>query len=221
MILDTTSLTNTIDNINSMFLAGEEIVPAQGLEVARWIVSRQGEKGSYRGLPAATPADFEQDMRVFTGEKLLCASARHIMGQEGARATWLLGQDDPNVRRAYDQATRWMHTTPEFEEHGTYCCGRCSLAFWRHIWVGDFEHKEAHLVKGLQQMKDLRLGDGKWRNFPFFYAIYTLAELELDPAHEELKYARPVMERYIKHARADIYAKRKVTIITNILENLN
>ncbi len=221
MILDTSSLTKTIDNINSIFISGEEIVTAAGLEVARWIVSRQGDKGSYRGLPAPTPADFEQGMRVFTGEKLLSASARHIMGQEAARVAWLLGHTDPDVWRAYDQAIGWMRTTPEFEQRGTYCCGRCSLAFWRHIWVGDFDYKEAHLVKGLQVMKDLRLGDGKWRTFPFFYAIYTLSDLDLNPAREELRYARSVMERYIKNVRADVYSKRKVTIITNVLENLN
>ncbi len=221
MILDSTSLTKTIDNINTMFLSGQTIAPAEGLEAARWIVCRQGEKGSYRGLPAPTQADFEQGIRVFTGERLLSASARHIMGQEAARAAWLLGRTDPAVRRAYEQATDWMHAVPDFEQRGTYCCGRCSLAFWRHSWVGDFDNKEAHLSKGLQQMKDLRIGDGKWRNFPFFYAVYTLSELDLEPASAELKYARPAMESYLKRPRADVYSKRRVVIITKILENLD
>jgi hypothetical protein len=221
MILDTTSLTKTIDNINTIFLSGAEIAPAEGFEVARWIVSRQGEKGSYRGLPAPTPVDFERGIRVFTGERLVSASARHIMGQEAARAAWLLGRDDMEVRRAYDQATAWMHAAQDFLEQGTFCCGRCSLAFWRHTWVSEFDHKEANLVKGLQMMNDLRLGDGKWRTFPFFYAIYTLSELDLDAAREELRYARPIMERYVRNIRMDVYSKRKVTIIKKTLENLN
>ena len=175
MILDSSSLVSTLDNINAAFLSGDAIASKEGLEAARWIVSRQGEKGSYRGMPSPTQADFAQGIRVFTGERLVCASARHIMGQEAARAAWLLGRTDPLVKKAYHQATSWMHETQDFQESGTFCCGRCTLAFWRHAWVGDFDNKEAYIVKGLQWLNEMRSGDGKWRRFPFFYAIYTLA----------------------------------------------
>jgi hypothetical protein len=221
MILDTTSLAKTIDNINSKFLEGEEIAPAEGLQVARWIVSRRGAKGSYRGLPAPTTTDFEQGMRVFTGERLVSASARHIMGQEAARAAWLLGNTDMEIRHAYDQATGWMHTAPDFQQQGTFCCARCSLAFWRHTWVGNFEQKETYLAKGLQWMREQRLGDGKWRRFPFFYAIYTLSELDMDPAREELMYARPAMEKSLLKKREDIYSKRRAVIFSKLIESLN
>ncbi len=221
MILDSTSLVSTLDNINTAYLSGEAIASEEGLEAARWIVSRQGEKGSYRGMSAPTQADFTNGIRLFTGEKLVCASARHIMGQEAARATWLLGRSDSTVCNAYNQATGWMHEVQDFQTSGTFCCGRCTLAFWRHAWVGDFDQKEAHIVKGLQNMKEMRLGDGKWRNFPFFYAVYALSELELEPARSELHYARPVMERYIKRAPLEVFSKRKIAILNNVLENLN
>ncbi len=221
MILDSTSLRITLDNINAIFLSGKEIAPEEGLEVARWIVSRQGEKGSYRGMSAPTPEDFEHGIRVFTGERLLSASARHIMGQEAARAAWLLGRKDPAVRSAYHQATGWMHETSDFQQKGTFCCGRCTLAFWRHTWVGDFNKKKAHIEKGLRLMNDRRTGDGKWRSYPFSYAIYTLSELDLEQARSELRYAIPVMERYIRHPRQDDYSKRRVTLFTNVLEKIN
>jgi hypothetical protein len=171
MILDPNSLMKTVDNINQRFLNNETISGEEGMEAARWIISRRGEKGSYRGMFAPTQSDFDQGIRVFTGERLVCASARHIMGQEAARATWLLGNQDSIVREAYDQATIWMHETTEFQQSGTFCCGRCTLAFWRHFWVGNFNNKETQISKGLVAMKNLRLGDGKWRRFPFFYAI--------------------------------------------------
>ena len=66
-------------------------------------------------MPAPTQADFEQGIRVFTGERLVSASARHIMGQEAARAAWLLGRTDPAVRNAYDRVTRWMHEIQDFQ----------------------------------------------------------------------------------------------------------
>ena len=221
MILDPNSLIKTIDNINQQFLLGNAITQEEGLEASRWIISRQGGKGSYRDMSAPTQPDFEQGIRLFTGERLVSASARHIMGQEAARAAWLLGSTDPNVRLAYDHATAWMCEAPDFQQSGTFCCGRCTLAFWRHFWVGNFEHKETQIVKGLKVMKNHRLGNGKWQRFPFFYAIYTLLNLDLELAQAELEYARPVMERYLKNTRTGAYSERRVTILHKALENIN
>jgi hypothetical protein len=211
----------TIDNINDKFLFDDGITQEEGLEAARWIASRQGEKGHYRYLFAPTPFDFEQGMHLFTGEKLVCASARHVMGQEAARAAWLLGSQDPIVRRAYDRATSWMHEDLGFQQSGTYCCGRCTLAFWRNFWVGNFENKEALIIKGLQSMKGYRLDDGKWHRFPFFYAVYALVDLDLEPAYAELKYALPVMEQYIKKTRRGAYSQRKITILEKALDKVS
>jgi len=211
----------TLDNINEKFLFGETITQEEGLEAAQWIASQQGKKGSYRGLFAPTQSDFEHGIRLFTGERLVSASGRHILGQEAARAAWLLGNQDSVVRKAYDQATGWMHEAPDFEQSGTYCCGRCTLAFWRHFWVGNFQNKEDHIQKGLKMMKDYRMNDGKWRYFPFFYAVYTLMDLNLEPAYAELKYARPVMEQYVKKNRASAYSERRVAIFEYALEKVN
>ncbi len=221
MILDITSLMKTLDNINEKILFGEVITPEESLEVAQWIISQQGKKGSYRDMFAPTPSDFEQGIRLFTGERLNSASARHIIGQEASRAIWLLANQDPIVREAYDRATGWMRGEPEFEQTGTYCCGRCTLAFWRHFTVGNFEHKDRNILKGLRGMKDSRLGDGKWHNFPFFYAVYTLLDLDLEPALAELKYARPVMKQYLKNTRVGAFSKRRITIINKALEIIN
>ena len=217
MLVDTTSLVKTVDNINAKYLISEAIPAEEGLEASRWIASQLGKKGSYRGLPAPTADDFEQGVRVFTGERLQSASARHILGQESARLLWLLGRQDASLREAYRQATHWMQDEPGFQQSGTFCCGKCSLAFWRHYRVGDFSHIEERLNRGMQVMKARRLGDGKWRAFPFYYAIYTLLSLELDSARLELAYARPAMERYLKHARGNDYSQRRVTIIQQAL----
>jgi hypothetical protein len=220
MFLDTTSLVNTIDNVNEKLLYGEQIPPQEGLETARWIISRQGQKGSYRGMPAPTAYDFTHGIRVFTGEKLAYASARHILGQEASRAAWLLGKNDPVVREAYQRATGWMLETPDFQHTGTFCCGKCSLAFWRHYWVGEHPNKQEYLQKGLQWMRTIRLGDGKWRTLPFYYAIYTLLGLDLDPARTELAYARPAMERYLRRAHEGEFSSRRFNIISRALQTI-
>ena len=107
MLLDKTSLVNTIDNVNEKFLEGEQIPQQEALETARWIISRQHQKGSYRGMPAPTSYDFEHGIHVYTGEKLAYASARHILGQEASRAAWLIGRQDPGVRDAVLRRVRF------------------------------------------------------------------------------------------------------------------
>jgi hypothetical protein len=221
MILDTTSMVRTIDQINEKFLVGEKIDPGEGLEAARWLASRQGAKGAYRDMFAPTPEDYEAGMHIFTGERLVSASARHIMGQEAARAAWLLGRSDAAVRGAYEKATGWMHALPEFINTGTFCCGRCTLAFWRHYWAADFEAKEDLVTRGIGSMQTYRLGDGRWRRFPFYYAIYTLQDLDLPAAREELKYALPVLERYVKRSPASAFDNRRLMIARKALDALH
>jgi hypothetical protein len=220
-LLEPTSLIKTIDNINERFLYGETISQEDGLEAAQWIATQQGKKGSYRDLFAPTQADFMQGIRVFTGERLESASARHIMGQEAARAVWLLGSTNPIIKSVYESATSWMNEVPDFKQTGTFCCGKCTLAFWRHFWVGNFENKIASLHKGVQVLKNHRLGDGKWRRFPFFYAIYTLLDIDMEPVHAELEYARPAMERYVKNARTGVFSDRRIAIFIKALEKIS
>ena len=47
-------------------------------------------------------------------------------------------------------------------------------------------------------MKARRLGTGRWRAFPFFYAVLALSEIDLPGARAELRYAAPVLERYLR-----------------------
>ena len=221
MILDPNSLVNTLDHVNKQFLHGETIPMQEGLDVAHWILTRQGQKGAYRGMFAPTPADFELGIRTFTGERLASASARHILGQEAARAVWLLGSSDATLRAAYERATVWMQSNEGFQQTGFFCCGRCTLAFWRNYWVGDFPNKAVQVEKGLQTMKSLRIGDGKWQRMPFYYAIYTLLGLDLEPAVAELAYARLRMETALKSMRTGDYSQRRMTILTQALDKIS
>jgi hypothetical protein len=216
-LLDPSSLVKTLDAINEKLLLGEVIPPEEGLEATRWIATRQGEKGGYRGMFAPTQDDFEQGIRVFSGERLACASARHIMGEEAARAVWLLGRQDAQVMTAYRSATTWMQEAADSYRNGTYCCGRCTLAFWRHIWVVDFPNKEELISTGLQVLKVERQDDGRWRRFPFYYTIFTLLDLDLEPAQQELAYARPVMERGMQRIRTSALAQRRKFILEKAL----
>jgi hypothetical protein len=219
-LLDPTSLQNTVDQINEALLSGEALSPDSALEAARWIAGRQGLKGSYRGSFAPTERDFAEGIRMFTGERLVYASARHILGEEAARAAWLLGREDPVVREAYQKAVDWMRGIPDTHSNGTFCCGHCTPAFWRHFWVGDFEGKEEFLVKGLRFLGTRHDEQGGWLRYPFAYTVYALTEIELEGAVAELRYARPRMERSLKSSRAGVVAQRRKLVMERALERV-
>jgi hypothetical protein len=81
-----------------------------------------------------------------------------------------------------------------------YCCGTCSCAYWRNLAAGGLTRAEARLARGMKDMKARRLDTGKWRFFPFFYAVLTLTEIDLPGALAELRYAAPALERYLRRA---------------------
>jgi hypothetical protein len=83
--------------------------------------------------------------------------------------------------------------------------------------VGNFDQKEDHLKKGLQLIKNQRSGDGKWHRFPFYYTIYTLLDIDLEQALAELRYARPLLEKYVNKTKDDIYSNRRRAIISKAL----
>ena len=221
MILDLNSLMKTVNNINELILAGEEIPPGEGLQAARWISSRQGSKGAYRTLYAPTEADYQNGIHNFVGDKLTSASARHVLGQEAAVVVWLLGKNDPEIRSTYNRAVAWMRDHEGFKETGTFCCGRCTPAFWRHYWVGDFENKEESLMRGLKALNNARDGKGRWGRYSFHYTLYALLTIDLEPAYRELKYARPAMERSLKVLRSDNFSNRRRTIMEKAMERAN
>jgi hypothetical protein len=81
---------------------------------------------------------------------------------------------------------------------GLYCCGTCSPAYWRHVAVGGLDRNEERLAAGMKALKSYRIGNGRWRRFQFFYTLLALSEIDLKSAVDEMRYAAPVLESYVK-----------------------
>jgi hypothetical protein len=221
-LLNRTSLMLTIDYVNEAMLYGSPISLDDQAAITHWITSLQGTGKSYRGLYSPTNTDFENSIQLFTGEELnSVASAIHYLGQEAARIVCLFGKDTPVVLETYERAIQWMRSFETFTSHGTHCCGRCTIAYWRHFWVGDFDHKEEALRNGLKVLKNERDGKGKWKSFPYYYTLLALSDIDLAPARAELYYTLPVMERYLKADKPGLYYKRRKAIIEHALRKVS
>jgi len=197
------SLAETLDAVGEAFFYGQRLSKAQRQEVAKWIAARQGLPGSYRQMFAPTGQDRAEGITLFTGEKNRSGGgSSHILGQEACRTLILLGAPGAVARKALRRASQWQTFLGASRDRGKgmYCCGKCSVAMWRHLAVGGFDELDAErwLNAAMKTLKGSRLGTGRWRPFPFHYTLLALSEIDLPAARKERQYAAPVCESMLK-----------------------
>lgn len=215
------TLSEAVDAVNEAVFFGRKLPTARRKQLARWITSRQGMPRSYGGLFAPTERDFQDGHRFFTGESVNTgAGTAHILGEEASRAMILLDVKDKPVREALERATKTFTAAIQLRErkHGIFCCGKCSVAMWRHLAVGGLCDQRRLLKLGMQVLRERRDGRGKWRTFPFYYTLLALTEIDTPASRAELRYAAPVCERLLKRpSRQDKYDVRRRTLLERSL----
>jgi hypothetical protein len=228
-IVNPESMALTLDSLNEVFFFAKKLAKAEKEPAAKWIAGRQGLRFSYAEMPAPTDTERIEEMRVFTGEPVKSgASASHIIGEEACRALILLDVSNLYVENALKKATHGMMKRlllptgePNPATFGMYCCGLCTCAYWRHLAVGGLRDSKKRLAAGIEILKEHRKGNGQWRVFPFYYTLLALSEMKLPSAVEEMRYAAPVLQRYVKRrASEDIYDQRRHALAERILESL-
>jgi hypothetical protein len=218
------SLALTLDALNEVFFLGRSLSRRERTSVIRWLASRRGIKGAYRGMIAPTPFDFRRGARLFTGEKVTSGAAiGHVLGEESSRALILLDGSSPIAHEALKKSNKGIMKalvsceTPK-RVRGFYCCGTCTAALWRHLAVGGLKQSRGRLAAGLKVLRKYRDGTGKWRRFPFFYTLLALTEMNDKLTANELRYAAPVCERYLRRYKAkNKYARRRHKVAEKVL----
>lgn len=177
-----------------------------------WVLSRQGLKGSYMKLFAATEKDLP-GVRLPTGEKIESAALRHILGEEALRAVilWNLGSSSA-ARGAIDSFNQLLERgEPCAKNSGFYCCYKCTPAFLRTLIVARPDKWKETLERGVENIKKERTPDGRWHGFPFFYTLLTLSETDSPSAKAELEHAgriaRRLLKRYQRNDRTSHFRK--------------
>jgi hypothetical protein len=226
-LVTASSLAVTLDAVNDALFYRRKLIKAERTEAAEWIVGRIGAPGSYSGLPAPTETDFREGATLFTGNVLSThAGTAHVLGEEACRALLLLSPPTAAMAKALHQATQGMvNKLQDMETRGhstgMYCCGTCSVAYWRHLAAGGLGDQERRLASGMAEMKRRRAGEGQWRFFPYYYALLALSEVDLPEAVEELRYAAPRAERLLtRSARPGPYAERRRDLLARVLEKV-
>jgi hypothetical protein len=110
---------------------------------------------------------------------------------------------DRQVQEALARAVRGLAARFDDAERGGsspgfYCCGACTVAYWRNLAAGLFPRSEERLRLGLAELTRLRAGDGKWRRCRFFYTCLALTEIGPRLARAEMQYAAAYWQRHLK-----------------------
>jgi len=204
VVVNTDSLAETLDAANDVLFHRRRLAEPNREELARWIAQTSGRPGSYAGMFAPTDTDLRNGVRVYTGEMIRSrAGISHVLGEEACRTLILLGVRDSVIAEALERATAGMlhllrHNEDTGKVHGMFCCGLCSVAYWRHIMVGGLDRNEERLAAGMEALRSHRTDDGRWRRFPFYYTLLALSEMNLESALDEMRYTAPLLERYVK-----------------------
>ena len=201
-ILNTDSLAQTLWNLEEARRADEASDSCEVVEALDWVASRQGLRGSYRGvLFAPTTCDRQEGLIVPTGENNSPSGAavQHVLGEEAARTLIKWGRVS-----GYDYEAVWSAIGSRFgftnygtieEAGGKFCCARCSVAWWRALEAGRPAGWETILNNGIKLLTESRAGGPRWKRYPFYYTVLVLTELPLDSAHKELRAVGSAVER--------------------------
>lgn len=227
MLVCQDSLSETVDATNAAIADGVKLSVGDRKAAARWIASRHGQPGAYANTFAGFESEQRDGIRLFTGERVNSASARHILGEEACRVLMLLNVRDKVVQGALDRATQGLlqclaraASDPRHANPGVYCCGKCTVGLWRHLAVGGLDRQQERLQKGIQSLRARRDGNGGWKSFPFWYTALLLLEVDLPVARTELRYSAPALERVATRAAKTRHANRRRSIATRALDGV-
>ncbi len=218
------SLAETLDSISDDLFFGRDIPGPESLEAGKWLAARQGLPGSYANMFAPTKLDLQKGIRLFTGEQVYTrAGISHILGQETCRILAKLNLKEKNIIKARAEALTSI--TARIDSYngklkGFYCCGKCSTAYLRNIAASNFPRKDERFADGMKEIKKRRLGNGRWSCFSFYYLSLALTEIGSGPAKDEMRYAAPAWEKYLKNNRraGEKYIKRRLSVGKKLLE---
>jgi len=188
-------------------------------EALKWVLSRQGLKGSYCNLFLPTDTDLSQGAQLPTGERMMSGGgSRHVLGEEALRTVivWGLGSS-PAVTEALKGFNQILERGGKT---GYYCCHTCTVSFLRTLAVAKPEDWDGILEKGLTRIRNARTSIGRWRGFPFYYTLLGLSEMDRPSARDELKHAsrtaRKLLKRYCDDDRMSRFRRLGLEATINV-----
>ena len=153
------------------------------------------------------------------------AGISHILGEEASRILLKLGIRNITVTTALERSNKGFEAAMKrslkaaSSNEGKYCCGICTIAYWRHLAAGGLTKQQKRLNLGMKYLYSRRDGKGRWRSFPFYYTLLALSEIDLPSMKKELRYTAPGLEKLLKRLTGTgKYAVRRRVLVERVLD---
>ncbi len=220
MLIDETSLSETIDAISVWLAEGEPLPAAEREDVVGWLLGRQILAGRGGGMFAPFPGEYEVGVRLFTGERLRTRVAtRNVLTVESARILFALAGRRAAVRNALAQTSVAMRHACFAALHCVIGeCAHSSIAYMRDAASDRRGDHRKWIEDHLHVIREHRDGKGRWKRFPFYYTLLALLEVGTPSANGELEYACPACRRVVNRASSGDYVTRRRRILERVLE---
>lgn len=220
MLIDETSLSETIDTISVRLAAGEPLSAAEREDVVAWLLGRQIQTGRGGGMFAPFPGEYEAGVRLFTGERLRTRVAtRNVLTVESARILSALAGERADVRKALTRSSVAVRHACFALAHCVIGeCAHSSIAYMRDAASDRRGDHRKWIEDHLHVIREHRDGKGRWKRFPFYYTLLALLEVGTPAANTELGYARPACRRVVGRASSSDYVMRRRRILECVLE---
>ncbi len=214
-----TTLVSDLDALNEVLFLNYPLIQAERNIFLTMIAARQVKDGPAAGL-FSTPEENRAGLRLFTGERVRTALATgNVLAAECMRALVVLSPPHPVPADVLERA------------HGnlrgacfTSCCtkGECaysSAAWMRYLAANGGRRSQEWLEHHLEVLKAHRDGSGRWWNFPFYYTLLALTEIDLPQASQELRYAAPACtQQQLRLSHDEEADRRRKVLATRVLE---
>lgn len=220
MLIDETSLSETIDAVSVRLAAGEPLPAVEQEDVVAWLLGRQAQAGRDRGMFAPFPGEYEPGVRLFTGERLRTRVAtRNVLTLESARILSALAGERAEVRSVLARTSVAMRHACFALSHCVIGeCAHSSIAYMRDAASDRSGDHRKWIEDHLHVIREHRDGKGRWKRFPFYYTLLALLEVGTPSANAELEYARPACRRVVGRASSGDYVTRRRRILGRVHE---
>lgn len=191
-----TGLAQSINSISRALIEGRIFSEKEKAEIAAFIFDRKNPVDEFTFYPTNT--ERINGIRLVTGEKAKTQLlANNALELETLRILSIFVPRDTRLRQLHDKADQRLQKLCIYNICTTGECAAASIVFLRYLTaLAQNDHGEK-IHCGLDILKQMRDGKGRWKNFPFFYTLLWLTELTWPEGIHELGYALPAYQRLI------------------------
>jgi hypothetical protein len=220
-VIEDQSLYGTVISTTRHLFFGGTLALAERDMLVDWILAHQNQRRGFSFYPTAV--EREEGIQLLSGERpRTMLAANTAVEMETLRLLALLRPDVPEVRCLFERTERRLSGVC----YGRVCprgeCAYASISVLRYHTARGAERSAGMIERGLEALRQARIGEGRWRRFPFYYALLWLAELPdgLDErTHAELSYARDRCQRLLSRMQSGVSAEPFEEVRVKILQD--